>query len=128
MTEQLSAGMTLIFRASFHQAKLSNAFHDALVSLLYKSGKNDKSNPENYRPIWLTSVSCELLQHIIHSNAIEHFDHNNINASAVPTWIPIKTIEWNSVNEKFPWSCKNREPINRFYFTRFLKSIWQGIS
>ena len=37
--EELSAGMTLIFRASLHQAKIPNALCNALVSPLYKSGK-----------------------------------------------------------------------------------------
>ena len=82
MGEELSAGMTLIFRASFHQAKIPNAWWDALVSLLYKSGKTGRSIPENYRPISLTSASCKMLEHIIHSNVIEHLDHNNIITSA----------------------------------------------
>ena len=51
MAEQLSAGKTLIFRAS----------------LL-----------ENYGPVLSTSVFCKLLDPIIHSNVIEHLDHNNI--------------------------------------------------
>ena len=75
--EELSAGMTLIFRASLHQAKIPNAWWDALVSPLYKSGKTDRSNPENYRPISLTLVPCKMLEYIIRSNVIEHFDHNN---------------------------------------------------
>ena len=57
MAEELSAGMTLMFTTSLHQAKIPNAWRDALVSPLY---------PENYRPILLTSVSCKMLEHIIH--------------------------------------------------------------
>ena len=76
MAEEPSAGMTLIFRPSLHQAKIPNAWRDALVSPLYKSGKTDRSNPENYRPF------CKLLEHIIHSNVIEHLDHNNIIVAA----------------------------------------------
>ena len=78
MAEELSAGVTLIFRASIHLAKIPNAWRDALVSSLYKSGKTDRSNPKNYRLISLTSVSCKMLEHIIHSDVIEHLDHNNI--------------------------------------------------
>ena len=51
MVEELTAGMTLIFRATLHQAKIPNAWRGALVSPFYKSGKTDRSNPENYRPI-----------------------------------------------------------------------------
>ena len=60
MADELSA---LILRVSLHQAKIPNAWQDALVSPLYKSGKTDRSNPENYRPISLKSVSCKMLEH-----------------------------------------------------------------
>ena len=78
MNEELSARMTLILKASLHQAKIPNLWCDALASPIYKSGKTDRSNPETYRSISLTSVSCKLLGHIIHSNVIVHLDHNNI--------------------------------------------------
>ena len=78
MAEELSSGVTLIIRASFQQAKISNAWRDALVSPFFKSGDTDRSNLENYRPISLTSVSCKLVEHIIRSNVIKHLDNNNI--------------------------------------------------
>ena len=37
-----------------------------------------RRNPENYRLISLTSVSCKLLENIIHSNVMEHLNHNDI--------------------------------------------------
>ena len=74
MAQELSAGMTLIFRASLHRAKISNAWRDALVSHLYKSRETDRSNRENYSPISLASVSYKLLEHIIHSKVIKHLD------------------------------------------------------
>lgn len=51
MTEELSAGMSLIFRASLQQVGIRNAWLDALISPLYKSGKTVSSNPKNYRPV-----------------------------------------------------------------------------
>ena len=78
MTEELSAGTTLIFRVSLHQTKNLNAWRDALISPLCESGNTDRRNPENYRLISLTSVSCKLLENIIHSNVMEHLNHNDI--------------------------------------------------
>ena len=43
---------------------------------LYKKGQNHQ--PSNYRPVSLTSVACKVLEHIIHSNIMRHFDHFNI--------------------------------------------------
>ena len=34
--------------------------------------------PSNYRPVSLTSVACKVLEHIIHSNIMRHFDQFNI--------------------------------------------------
>ena len=40
--------------------------------------KGDRHNPANYRPVSLTSVTCKLLEHIIHSNVMAHFDVHHI--------------------------------------------------
>ena len=79
MSEELSEGMTIIFTDSLHQAEIPNGLHDALVSSFYKSEKSGKSNLENYGSISLTSVSCKLLEYLIHKNVvIEHLDHSKI--------------------------------------------------
>ena len=75
---ELAAGMTLVFAASIHQSTIPDAWRDALVVPSYKPGKSDRGIAENYRPISLTSISCKLLEHIIHSHIIQHFDSNNI--------------------------------------------------
>ena len=51
---------------------------EALINPIYKKGKNDRGIAENYRPISLTSVTCKLLEHIIHSNIIKHLEANEI--------------------------------------------------
>ena len=43
---------------------------------LFKKG--DKSLPENYRPISLTSLSCKLLEHVVHSSIMTHFDNFHV--------------------------------------------------
>ena len=40
--------------------------------------KGDKHQASNYRPVSLTSISCKLLEHIIHSQVMDHFDHHSI--------------------------------------------------
>ena len=32
----------------------------------------------NYRPASLTSVTCKILEHVVHSNVMNHFLHNDI--------------------------------------------------
>ena len=43
---------------------------------LFKKG--DKTKAENYRPISLTSISCKLLEHIVHSTVMGFLDSNKI--------------------------------------------------
>lgn len=52
-----------IFQQSLDSGKLPSAWKDANVSCIYKKGQ--RSNPENYRPISLTSLVCKVLEHII---------------------------------------------------------------
>ena len=52
MTEELSVGMPLIFRASLQEVGIRNSWLDALISPVYKSGKTVCSNPKNYRPVY----------------------------------------------------------------------------
>ena len=47
-------------------------WRDADVVPLFKKG--DKTKAVNYRPVSLTSISCKLLEHIIHSNVMGHLD------------------------------------------------------
>ena len=43
---------------------------------LFKKG--NKSKPENYRPVSLTSITCKLLEHIIYSNIMDHLEEHKI--------------------------------------------------
>ena len=40
--------------------------------------KGDKHKPANYRPVSFTSITCKLLEHIIHSKVMPHSDKYNI--------------------------------------------------
>ena len=75
---ELAPGLTLIMQASINQSTTPNDWRNALIAPVFKSGKPDKAKAENYRPISLTSISCKILEHIIHSTIISHLDKNKI--------------------------------------------------
>ena len=62
----------VLFQASLDQGVVPPDWKEANIVPLFKKG--DKSLPENYRPISLTSLSCKLLEHVVHSNIMTHFD------------------------------------------------------
>ena len=75
---QISPALTLLFNASILQSIIPTDWKDALINPIYKKGKNNRGIAENYRPISLTSVTCKLLEQIIHSNIIKHLEANTI--------------------------------------------------
>ena len=48
----------------------------ANVSGVFKKG--EKSDPSNYRPISLTCIASKILEHIVHSHVMKHFEHYNV--------------------------------------------------
>ncbi|XP_060583416.1 uncharacterized protein LOC132739674 [Ruditapes philippinarum] len=74
--KELAPGMTRIYQLSLDSGTLPADWKTADVSPIFKKG--NRSTPSNYRPISLTSISCKILEHIIFSNIMAHFDNNNI--------------------------------------------------
>jgi hypothetical protein len=75
---EIAPALTLIFNASLRQGIVPSEWKEAIINPTYKPGKNDRGNAENYRPISLTSISCKILEHIIHSNVIKHLEYKSI--------------------------------------------------
>ena len=48
----------------------------AHVTPIYK--KCNRSDPKNYRPVSLTSLICETMEHILVSQIMKHLESNNI--------------------------------------------------
>ena len=75
--DEVAIGLKLIFQASLHQANIDE-WRKAIVTPIFKGGNKDHSKAENYRPISLTSITCKVLEHIIHKNRISHLDQQRI--------------------------------------------------
>ena len=74
--EELAPALSLIFQRSLDTGDLPESWLQANISPIYKKG--DRTLAENYRPVSLTSVCCKVLEHIIHSNIMHHFDTHSI--------------------------------------------------
>ena len=73
---QISSFLAMIFQASLNQCKLPAEWKVAHVVPVFKKG--DRSSPNNYRPISLTCLCCNILEHIIYSNIFAHLNQANI--------------------------------------------------
>ena len=66
----------VLFQASLDQGVLPADWKTANIVPLFKKG--NKSLPENYRPISLTSLTCKILEHVVFSNFMAHFEKYNV--------------------------------------------------
>ena len=66
LSNELSPIFRILFQASLNQGKVPKDWKEANVTPLFKKG--DKSDPGNYRPVSLTSITCKILDHIIYQH------------------------------------------------------------
>ena len=76
--EEVAPALTLIYNKSLIESNIPADWRKAYVTPIYKPGKKDRSNPENYRTISLTSISCKILEHIIFSNTMKNLNQYNV--------------------------------------------------
>ena len=74
--EEISYVLSAIFQYSLDTGTLPLDWRNANVTPVFKKG--DRHLAENYRPVSFTSVSCKIMEHIICSHMLKHFDKHNI--------------------------------------------------
>ena len=73
---QLAPILARIYQHTHDHGEIPQDWRDVLVVPIFKKG--ERHIAANYRPVSLTSISCKILEHIIHSNIMKHFDTNKI--------------------------------------------------
>ena len=74
--EEHSPVLSKIFHTSLNTEEVPTDWRKALIVPIYKKG--DRHQSSNYGPVSLTSVTCKILEHVGHSNVMNHFLQNNI--------------------------------------------------
>jgi hypothetical protein len=78
-SEELAPVITSLFTQSLSSGNLPTDWLTANITALFKKGK--KSDPANYRPVSLTSVTCKLLEHILFRHLMNHLEKYDILSS-----------------------------------------------
>ena len=73
----LAEPLAMILKKSLATSTLPHTWKLASVSPIYK-GKGKRSDPLNYRPISLTSITCKSMERIIAAALTKFFDEHNI--------------------------------------------------
>lgn len=74
--DELAPALTKLYQYSLDTGQVPQDWRDANVVPIFKKG--DRHQPANYRPVSLTSVVCKVLEHIVHSSIMTHFDEFSI--------------------------------------------------
>lgn len=74
--KEIAPILTTIFQISLTQGKLPKQWKEANVIPIFKKGS--KYLPSNYRPVSLTCIICKVLEHILVSSIMTHFENHNI--------------------------------------------------
>ena len=73
---KLASILSNIFQSSVEQGPLPRQWKEANICAIFKKGK--KEAHDSFRPVSLTSVAYNILEHIIHSHIMGHFEANEV--------------------------------------------------
>jgi hypothetical protein len=73
---QIAPFLEVIFKISVNEVKVPQDLKTAKVTPIFKN--NNGQGPGNYRPISMTSLSCNILEHIIVRNDMTSLDNNDV--------------------------------------------------
>ena len=76
LAKELAPALTIIFQSSLTTGMVPVDWRDAHVTPIFKKGEH--YNPENYRLVSLTCIACKIMEHIVVSAVMAHFDSNNL--------------------------------------------------
>ena len=71
--EAIAPVLTRIFQKSLDTGEIPSCWLRANVTPLFKKG--ERTNPANYRPVSLTCIASKILEHILHSTIMAHYDN-----------------------------------------------------
>ena len=74
--EELAPVYTKLFQLSLDTGYVPNDWKEAWVVPIFKKG--ERHLPSNYRPVSLTSITCKILEHIVHSSIMNHYEGSKI--------------------------------------------------
>ena len=76
LADHLAPYLTRLYQLSLDQGNVPDDWKKANIVPVFKKGERHVAS--NYRPVSLTSIACKLLEHIVHSSIMDHFDRHHI--------------------------------------------------
>ncbi|KAL8562817.1 hypothetical protein ACOMHN_004509 [Nucella lapillus] len=74
--DEITPILTKMFQHSLDVGQVPTDWREVWVVPIFKKG--DRHLLANYRPVSLTSIVCKVLEHIVHSSIMAHYDQHGI--------------------------------------------------
>jgi ribonuclease P/MRP protein subunit RPP40 len=68
--------LALLFQQSLVEGKLPEDWKSATITPLFKKGS--KADPQNYRPVSLTSIVCKIFESVLKDKILEHLEKHSL--------------------------------------------------
>ena len=98
----LAHPLTLIYKKSVQTGQLPRNWLDAVITPIFK--KDNKTLPENYRPVSLTSLICKILERIITIQLLRHLKENELDCLAQHGFVKNKSVTTNLLEALNIWT------------------------
>ena len=102
LAEPIAPVLSIIFKTSYESGRLPSRWKEANISAIYKKG--DKHDPENYRPISLTSIICEIMESLIKENLLEFVQKANVISDRQFGFLPGRSTVLQLLNVLGKWT------------------------
>ena len=115
LVHQLAAPLSMLFCLIFQFGSLPDAWKYATVKPIFKKG--DSSDPNNYRPISLTSVCCKIFETNIKNELLLYLNENSIITESQHGFISKHSTITNLIECANDWSnmLESKMSINVLY-------------
>ena len=116
----ISLPLSIIFQKSLNAGIVPSQWLKACITAIHKKGS--KINPENYRPISITSVVFKIMESIVRDKLISHMELNDLFSNKQHGFVP----HWNCMTNLL--TCMElrtlRKLLTEYLIDAYCKSWW----
>ena len=114
--EQLVRPLTIIFNKSLSEGVVPDSWKETEVVPIFKKGKRD--DPDNYRPVNLTSVCGKTMENIVRKEIVDHLERNEVISDVQHGFVQGKSCQTQLLTFIEEWTkwMEERKPFDCLYF------------
>ena len=111
----IAKSLKIIFESTLKEKKCPSEWKEANVVAIYKKGP--KGNPENYRPVSLTSIVCKIFESIVKDALSSHLERNKLISDSQHGFMKGRSCTTNLVEffDKVTEAVDRGEAVDIFY-------------